>query len=160
MSEEDAVKLSKKGPEALKQEGIRRLWDWHTPIPEILSATKTSLISGYPAYDREVLKPESLKNFWNITLLWDAMHPMSPFKGQGANQAILDALDLARDITTKCGPESQWREKWLRRTLLENFEKRMLERSAIKVQDSAKAVRLLHSDAVLHNGDTPRGRGI
>ena len=36
----------------------------------------------------------------------------------------------------------------------------MLERSALKVRDSAKAVKLLHSDAVLHDGDTPRGRGI
>lgn len=34
----------------------------------------------------------------------------------------------------------------------------MIQHSAIKVRDSAEAGRLLHSDAVLHDGDTPRGR--
>jgi len=160
MTEADAKVLSKNGPEALKKEGINRLWDWHTPIPEILHATDASRITGYPVYDREVLEPEFMKNFWSITLLWDAMHPMSPFKWQWANQAILDALDLARDITLKCGPDSQWREKWLRTTLLEDFEKQMIERSALKVLDSALAAKLLHSESVLHDGDMPRGRGI
>jgi len=34
----------------------------------------------------------------------------------------------------------------------------MIEQSAPKVRDSAEAGRLLHSEAVLHDGDTPRGR--
>jgi hypothetical protein len=63
ISEGEAQALSKKGPEALKQEAIDRLRDWHTPIPEILQSTKTSQITGYPVYDREILRPEFLKNF-------------------------------------------------------------------------------------------------
>jgi len=160
MSENDAKSLSKKWPQALKQEGIFRVWTWHTPIPEILNATDPSLISGYPVYDREIFEVEYFKNFWNITLLWDAMHPMSPFKWQGANQAILDALDLARGIATKCVPGSNWRDVWLREVVLKDFEKSMIERTTPKVYESAKQAVLLHSDAVMHNWDTPRTRGI
>jgi len=58
LSEQEAKKLSRDGPGALKQEGIRRLQDWHNPVPEILRATDTSRISGYPVYDRPVLEPE------------------------------------------------------------------------------------------------------
>lgn len=160
MFEENAKILSKKWPEALKQEGVNRLWDWHSPVPEILHATDSSLISGYPVYDREVLNSDFFNNLWDVTLMWDAMHPMSPFKWQGANQALLDALDLARDISIKCTSDWNWREKWLRKIVLEDFEKKILKRSSMKVRDSAKAVKILHSDAVLHDGDTPRGRGI
>ncbi len=160
LSEIEAKTLSKTWAEALKQEVIKRLGSWHRPIPEILLHTPTDRVTGYPVYDRAPITPEYLKDFWNITLIGDAMHPMSPFKGQGANQAILDALELARDIYTKCGPGSHWREIWLRETLLTDFESRMLGRSMVKVLDSAKQAELLHSTAVLHEGDIPRGRGI
>ena len=156
MPEEEAKALSAKGARALKEEACRRA-QWHKPIPEILSATLPAQISGYPVYDRELLKPELLEKAGAVTLIGDAAHPMSPFKGQGANQALLDALALARNISIAC-TSSKWREAGVREAVLTEFEEEMLERSASKVKDSAEAVELLHSKTVLREGDGPKGR--
>ncbi|OUL60211.1 NAD(P)/FAD-dependent oxidoreductase [Flavobacterium sp. AJR] len=157
MPEEEAKALSAKGPLALKEEACRRT-QWHTPIPQILAATQEAQISGYPVYDRELLQPELLEKGQQVTLIGDAAHPMSPFKGQGANQALLDALSLARGITKECRPLSQWKKAGIRKSVLNDYEAEMLERSAIKVKDSAEAAQFLHSEVVLHEGDQPRGR--
>ncbi len=130
----------------------------HSPIPQILAATPAGLVSGYPVYDKAVLSADVLAGMGPMTLLGDAAHPMSPFKGQGANQALLDALSLARMIVRGCHPQSNWREAGLRNRVLNEYEAEMLERSAIKVQDSADAAGFLHSEVVLHESDQPRGR--
>nr|WP_232735276.1 NAD(P)/FAD-dependent oxidoreductase [Flavobacterium sp. 5] len=157
MPEEEAKELSAKGPQALKEEACRRT-QWHDPIPQIIAATLVTQISGYPVYDRELLDSELLEKGKKVTLIGDAAHPMSPFKGQGANQALLDALSLARGISKGCRPLSQWREVGVRESVLTEFESEMLQRSASKVKDSAEAAQFLHSEIVLHEGDEPRGR--
>jgi 2-polyprenyl-6-methoxyphenol hydroxylase-like FAD-dependent oxidoreductase len=157
MSEEHAKELSAQGPFALKEEACRRT-QWHDPIPQIMMATLESQISGYPVYDREVLTSELLEKCGKATLIGDAAHPMSPFKGQGANQALLDALSLARAILKECRPTSQWRQSGIRESVLKDFETEMLERSATKVKDSADAAEFLHSEIVLREGNEPRGR--
>jgi 2-polyprenyl-6-methoxyphenol hydroxylase-like FAD-dependent oxidoreductase len=157
MPENEAKALSAKGVHALKEEACRRT-QWHDPIPQIIAATQEAQISGYPVYDRELLKPELLEKGGALTLIGDAAHPMSPFKGQGANQALLDALALARAISKGCRPLSEWRESGIRKSVLAEFESEMLERSAIKVKDSEEAALFLHSEIVLREGDEPRGR--
>lgn len=157
MSEKDAKVLSEKGSLALKEEAISKC-KWHNPIPQIISATQGVQVSGYPVYDRELLKPELLNKEKQVTLIGDAAHPMSPFKGQGANQALLDALALARKISRGCRPLSQWREVGIRESVLNEFESEMLDRSASKVKASAEAAEFLHSEIVLHERNEPRGR--
>lgn len=157
MSEKEAKDLAAQGPQALKEEACRRT-QWHHPIPQIVSATLESHISGYPVYDRQLLQPELLEKAGAVTLIGDAAHPMSPFKGQGANQALLDALALAREIARGCGSLTEWRKTGIRQSVLEEFESEMMERSASKVKGSAAAAEFLHSEIVLDEGDAPRGR--
>ncbi len=157
MPEEEAKALSAQGAKALKDEASRRT-QWHDPIPQIMAATKEAQITGYPVYDRALLEPELLEKGSQVTLIGDAAHPMSPFKGQGANQALLDALALARGISKGCRSLSLWREAGVRESVLMEFETEMLKRSSVKVKDSAEAAKFLHSEVVLHEGDEPRGR--
>ncbi|MFB9055623.1 FAD-dependent oxidoreductase [Mariniflexile ostreae] len=157
LSEKDAKALHAQGGQALKEEACRRT-QWHDPIPEILAATLESQISGYPVYDRELLDPEMMKKAGPVTLIGDAAHPMSPFKGQGANQALLDALALARGISKNGMALPHWRDVGIRESMLTEFELEMIARSASKVKDSAAAAQFLHSETVLHVADEPRGR--
>lgn len=155
IEEKEAIALSQLGCEALLAEASRRT-PWHDPIPQIVQATLPAKVSGYPVYDRALLTSENWKEKDTITLLGDAAHPMSPFKGQGANQALLDALLLARMITKGCAA-TPWRENGLRTTVLNDFEAAMIARSAEKVKGSAQAAQLLHSAFVLEECDQPRG---
>ncbi|WP_166333808.1 FAD-dependent monooxygenase [Sphingobacterium chungjuense] len=157
MDIEEAKALSIAGSSALKEEACRRT-QWHDPIPQILVATLEAQISGYPVYDRTLLQQTSMAGVGAVTLIGDAAHPMSPFKGQGANQALLDALQLARGIYKGCNPHIPWRTVGLRESVLNEFESEMLARSATKVKDSAEAAAFLHSDIILQEGDEPRGR--
>ena len=157
LDEESAKSLSTQGPQALKEEAMRRT-PWHSPIPQMMSATPLSLISGYPAYDRELLNSQFLENAKAVTLIGDAAHPMSPFKGQGANQALLDAVALARAITKGCTQNDDWKKVGLRKIILNEFESEVIERSQSKVIDSRDAAQFLHTDVAIHHGNEPRGQ--
>ncbi len=60
---------------------------------EIIEATR--VFYEYPNCDRD---PVSRWSFGRVTLLGDAAHPMYPVGSNGASQAILDAVALARHL--------------------------------------------------------------
>jgi 2-polyprenyl-6-methoxyphenol hydroxylase-like FAD-dependent oxidoreductase len=81
-------------PTAPKATLLRFFGSWHPPIGEIIEATEEDAILRTDIYDRDPLGGR-----WGegrVTLLGDAAHPMTPNLGQGACQAIEDAVVLAR----------------------------------------------------------------
>lgn len=84
-----------KGSVGRKEELLERFGSWHEPIPEIIGAMEETGILRHDVYDRG---PTKRWGEGRITLLGDAAHPMTPDLGQGACQAIEDAVVLARCV--------------------------------------------------------------
>jgi 2-polyprenyl-6-methoxyphenol hydroxylase-like FAD-dependent oxidoreductase len=76
---------------ARKQAVLDRFRGWVHPVEAIVAATDESAIGRTDVYDR---KPIKQWGAGRVTLLGDAAHPMTNAAGQGANQAIEDAVVL------------------------------------------------------------------
>ena len=75
----------------------------------------------------------------------------------GANQALLDAISLARKLSDVV-PGSNSKPEEVIPAALAEFEEEMLRRSALKVAKSADAASFLHSDvATISEGNVTRG---
>jgi 2-polyprenyl-6-methoxyphenol hydroxylase-like FAD-dependent oxidoreductase len=105
-----------------KRELIERFEDWHKPIEMLIESTDERSILRNDIYD---LKPLRSWSVGRITLLGDAAHPSTPTLGQGACQAIEDAVVLAASLRE--APEIA--------SALRGYESRRIQRtSAITMQ--------------------------
>ena len=180
ISEQKAVELAKADPKILVSEALERCGSWVDPVPELILSTSVQNLTGYPAYDRDYLIAGDLRNTSDehsaasrVTLIGDAAHPMSPFKGQGANQALLDAVQLARALfrTQAFSPSKSEQTQACARQFesfgvgfrggdvakaLSDFEETMCARSEGKVRRSREAATYLHSNAALAEGNCVR----
>jgi 2-polyprenyl-6-methoxyphenol hydroxylase-like FAD-dependent oxidoreductase len=100
-------------PKRPRDEFLRRYSAWFDPIPALIESTEPDAIEPTFTYDRP---PRRTWGRGRVTLLGDAAHPMKPNIGQGAAQALEDAVVLGSCIAGNPDPEEALREYERRRT--------------------------------------------
>ncbi|GAA2928309.1 FAD-dependent monooxygenase [Streptomyces mexicanus] len=76
-----------------RAELLRRFGHWHDPIPAVLAAARPEDVLRHDVH--HFAEPLPALHRGRVALLGDAAHPMPPTLGQGANQAVEDAVVLA-----------------------------------------------------------------
>ncbi|TVT52481.1 monooxygenase [Amycolatopsis rhizosphaerae] len=78
----------------------RRFGGWHDPVPRLLEAAADEAVLRHDIYELPPL-PSFVEG--RVALVGDAAHAMTPNLGQGANQALEDAVTLAALLDTVPG---------------------------------------------------------
>lgn len=117
-----------KGCEELKMIAREKCRGWKY-VEEMVDGTEEEMISGYNVYDRDVVEDFGEREGRRVGVIGDAAHPMSPFKGQGANQAILDGLKLSRVLARYYNKLENSNTPISTHETLLTFEKEMMSRA-------------------------------
>jgi len=110
-------------PVSLKAEAMKRFAGWYSPISTVVAATEPTALMKNDIIDRPPTWP------WGrgrATLLGDAIHPTTPNMGQGACQALEDAIVLAASL----------RRHGLSEAGLREYEEARRERTALVTRRS------------------------
>jgi 2-polyprenyl-6-methoxyphenol hydroxylase-like FAD-dependent oxidoreductase len=110
---------------------LERFSAWEEDIPALIAATEPAAILRNDMYDRP---PARRWSGGRITLAGDAAHPMTPNQGQGACQALEDAVALGESLERAPEPAKAF----------ELYEKRRIRRANRAVAMSRQASRGVH----------------
>ena len=123
-------------PEQAKALVLGQMTAWHPALRRLVEKADPATMTAFEARSAEPIAP------WKtgaVTLLGDAVHNMTPFRGMGANMALRDAAALCDALVAV--PEGPM----ARTERLANYEREMIEQGFAAVNASSAEMRRLHA---------------
>lgn len=118
----------------------KEYWEWSSIWYELFEKAELPFIPR-PIYCMAL--DQMWETFPNLTMLGDAAHVMPPFAGEGANMAMLDALELSESLTSGKYPTLQ--------EAISFYEINMHKRASTAARESLVNGELMHSGNALAN---------
>jgi 2-polyprenyl-6-methoxyphenol hydroxylase-like FAD-dependent oxidoreductase len=146
----DTSEIALAGPQSIKAYLENEYADWDAALLALIQQS-SGPFKPYPLY--ALPTGHSWKHTPGVTLLGDAAHLMSPFAGEGANTAMLDAAELALAIASN--PEFP-------DAAIASYEQTMFARAAPAAEQSAAVLELCFAPNAAQNLADPMnsfGRG-
>jgi len=128
-----------------KQSVLAQMRDWHPALRGMVQRADVSTISPFDVKTSVPIPPWPTRN---VTLLGDALHNMTPFRGIGANTALRDAAALRRALTSVARGQAELIPA------LASYERNMIDYGFRAVRASLKQMDRFHADKPLARGFT------
>jgi 2-polyprenyl-6-methoxyphenol hydroxylase-like FAD-dependent oxidoreductase len=123
-----------------KEHVLAQMSAWHPALRRLVDRADPTTMSCFPVKSAQVVKPWTTRN---VTLLGDAIHNMTPFRGMGANTALRDAAALREAlVAVSCGKQALL-------PALAGYERDMLEHGFAAVRSSLANMRRMHARSPL-----------
>lgn len=116
----------------------KRFADWGEEWHELFASDDSYFVPRAQYHFPPDQKWESLPN---LTMLGDAAHRMPPYAGEGVNMAMLDALELAEQLTATDFKDVK--------TTISKYEKPMCQRAAEITEVTLRSMENMHSEVAL-----------
>ena len=126
----------------LKSKVLALTRGWHPQLRAVIDAAAPETISAFAIKSAVRIKPWATRK---VTLLGDALHNMTPYRGMGANMALVDSDALRRTLLSVNRAERELIPA------LHDYEAEMIERGFRAVEASLNQMKQVHNESSVAN---------
>ena len=138
----EVVHRGEAGGEELMKASLHLTSDWHPALRAVFEATAPETITSFHVRTARRIAPWPTTT---VTLLGDALHNMTPYRGMGANTALLDADDLCVALLKAHRGDNELIPA------LRVYEVEMIDRGFRAVEASLKQMQQVHREGRFAN---------
>ena len=132
--------LEKLGPEAAREVALRNMLGWDPALRRMVERAEAAFMNTFAVKSAAPIEPWPTRN---VTVLGDALHNMTPYRGMGANAALYDARLLRGALVAAARGEAGLI------AALGRFERQMIAHGFAAVRSSLADMERFHSKSPL-----------